>query len=107
MKKFLGLCLAALVIYTMYYDLHTGTLPHSPKAEASPTEQEEDAMPSKEVKVKPGATVLSIAEHLDHKSSVPIEKVVSDFEKLNPGVEANSITIGKTYRFPVYGRSQE
>lgn len=108
MKKFLGLCLAALVIYTMYYDLHFGTLPQSPKAHASQSSvKQEKTMPSKEVDVQPGATVLSIVEHLNRKPSVPIKQIVSDFEKLNPGVQANNITIGKTYNFPIYRSSSE
>lgn len=107
MKKLIGLLLAALVIYTMYYDLHTGTLPDSPKAQASSAQQKENVMPSKKVKVKPGATVLSISEHLNQNATVPIQKVIDDFEKLNPNVKANRITIGETYQFPVYEDSQE
>lgn len=105
MKALFGILMAALVLYTMYYDLHTGTLPQSPQASASTKQQETPHTPAVKVKVTPGATVMSIVEHENPKLSVSIHQVVEDFEKLNPGVRAHDITIGKVYSFPVYNHT--
>ncbi|HEU5138773.1 MAG TPA: hypothetical protein VFT51_02290 [Bacillales bacterium] len=109
MKGFLGLCLAVLVVYTIYYDLEYGTLPHTSKAATVETHKQQDKpkIPSRKIKAKPGQTVLSIVEKLNGSNPVSIQKVVHDFEKLNPDVEASQIQIGKTYRFPIYHKNKD
>lgn len=104
MKKILGLCLAALVIYTAYYDLKFGTLPIPSNASAAETHQQQEKaeIPYTKVKVKPGETVLSVAEHLNHSKPVPINQLIHDFKQLNPDADPNQIQIGETYRFPTY-----
>ncbi|HEX6922297.1 MAG TPA: LysM domain-containing protein [Bacillales bacterium] len=108
MKGFLGLCLAALVIYTIYYDLEYGTLPQTSKAATVQShkqqheQKKQQQIPSKKVKVKPGQTVLSVVEQLNGSSAAPIQKIVHDFKQLNPDTDANQIQIGQTYRFPIY-----
>ncbi|HEX7064303.1 MAG TPA: LysM domain-containing protein [Bacillales bacterium] len=111
MKGFLGLCLAALVLYTIYYDLEYGTLPQTSKAATVEThkqqKQPQEKIPSKKIKVKPGQTVLSIVEKVNGSNPVSIQKIVHDFEQLNPDVNANQIQIGETYQFPVYHKKSE
>jgi cell division protein YceG involved in septum cleavage len=104
MKKFLGLCLAALVIYTAYYDLKVGTLPIPSQAAAAEThqQQEQAKIPYVKVKVKAGETVLSVAEHLNPSKPVPINQLIHDFKQLNPDTDPNQIQVGETYRFPTY-----
>lgn len=56
------------------------------------------------VKVQEGETVLSIVEKINKKSleTLNIEKIMTDFKKLNPAVEPLSIQTGKFYYFPLY-----
>ncbi|HET7579808.1 MAG TPA: LysM domain-containing protein [Bacillales bacterium] len=110
MKGFLGVCLAALVLYSIYYDLKIGTLPtttHAATVESGAHHSSKINIPFKKVKVQPGETVLSIVEQLQGSKAVGIQKIVHDFEKLNPGVDANEIQIGHIYRFPVYNKQKQ
>lgn len=104
MKKLLGIAFVLLVIYTMYYDVKFGTLPQPTEATIEP--QEENAVPAKEVKIERGETVLSVVEQLNRNHRRPIPEIVSDFERLNPGINANQLQTGETYRFPLYGNSR-
>lgn len=106
MKKLALLFAAAIAAYCIYYDVQVGTL-----TLASPASGEQAPLPDHSgtpyviVKVKNGDTVLSIAESMA-KGPLPvsIDTVVRDFASLNPGARPESITAGKTYRFPVYHR---
>lgn len=107
MKKLLGLLLTIIVLYAIYFDLTTGTLPHSDsqKAEAmvETTEQKNSSTPYFEAKVEPGETVITIVEHqLKKPLPVSITKLVRDFDTLNNGQNADRIQVGRTYRFPDY-----
>lgn len=103
MKGFLCFCLAVLVVYTIYYDLQVGTIPKVTNSANAATHHVKKAqMPFQSVKVKPGDTVLSVVEQLNGNESVGIQKIVRDFDKLNPGDNASNIQIGQTYRFPIY-----
>lgn len=110
MKRFLALIAAAVILYSIYYDMSTGTLPTA----SEPISESREKVPEKKAKPKPalpyyekkvttGDTVLSIIEEqLDNPIPLPISKVVSDFEKLNNGTEPNEIQPGKIYKFPNY-----
>ncbi|HET7628448.1 MAG TPA: hypothetical protein VFK44_08670 [Bacillales bacterium] len=112
MKGFFTFCFCLLVAYTAYYDITYGTIPTSHNAggaetsTAARTENEEERIPATSWKVHPGETVLSISEKLNGNAKASIEKIVSDFKKLNPGVNVHQLQIGKTYRFPVYTQSR-
>lgn len=113
------LFIAALIlitIYSVYYDLSSGTIPE-PAAPVTATAQpsnseaqaESSAQPSPtnnlyiEVEVKAGDTVLTIAEKIANKPiPVSITQLVEDFQILNDGTTPEKIQIGKTYKFPVY-----
>ncbi|MFC0270018.1 hypothetical protein ACFFIX_00905 [Metabacillus herbersteinensis] len=109
MKRLAVLVLALFLSYIIYYDFSSGTLPTS----ATPT-KEESSVPTTsqetidtdinyfEVKINEGDTVLSIIERTHSSLPVSIETIISDFEKLNPGEKAESITIGSTYKFQKY-----
>ena len=113
MKRFLGFIAFILVIYVIYFDLTTGTLPitieatTTEKTESShePVEKNKEAASIDyfEIKVKSGDTVLSIIEgHLNASLPVPIEQVITDFKSLNNGLDPKKIQLGKTYKFPNY-----
>ncbi|MRG86609.1 LysM peptidoglycan-binding domain-containing protein [Salinibacillus xinjiangensis] len=51
--------------------------------------------------VSAGDTVLSIAEKVNSRS-IPIQKILEDFQTLNPDADPHNIRIGETYFFPEY-----
>ncbi|KQL53530.1 hypothetical protein AN964_08495 [Heyndrickxia shackletonii] len=106
MKKFVALIVAIIVLYSVYYDLKIGTIPAATHASEVKTPQETTAKPTVPFQLKevePGETVLTIVEQLEKGPlSVPINKVIHDFQKLNNGIKPEEIQIGQEYKFPVY-----
>ncbi len=105
MKKLVGLLLFILIIYCIYFDMTVGTLPHdhSQKAVTETIEKPDSTIPYFEASVEPGDTLITIVEHkLGRPLNVSMDKLIRDFQTLNPGQPANQIQIGKTYRFPYY-----
>lgn len=54
------------------------------------------------IKVNYGDTVLSITEEINEMEMLDIEKIVSDFENLNPGVDSQFLIPNEFYYFPLY-----
>lgn len=105
MKRILYLVLIAIVAYSIYYDLTTGTLPafSAPiQLQEEIKEQTEQTIPYIEVLVQAGDTVLSIIEREEGHLTKPIDAIMKDFEKLNNGISPHEIQIGKIYKFPTY-----
>ncbi len=103
MKRLAAIFITFVVIYSIYYDLTTGTLPMKTiHAEVAPQTAMIDGMRYAEIVVEPGYTVLSVVEHL-HDGPIPasIQEIVFDFEQLN-GIKPEEMKVGKTYRFPLY-----
>ncbi|MFZ3588168.1 LysM peptidoglycan-binding domain-containing protein [Bacillus sp. DJP31] len=113
MKKLSILLVVLLVVFSIFYDLKTGTLPLT-KAVAATDEKNNAEKEGKkqhqnndqsivEVIVKPGDTVLSLIErHQQGSLPISISTVIKDFQKLNNGTLPEKIQIGKTYKLPVY-----
>jgi hypothetical protein len=108
MKNLLILLASFLIIYSIYFDISVGTLPHSDtqKVEAvAKPKLSKTRIPYFEVKVEPGDTLLTIVEHRIKKPlPVSITRLIHDFEVLNPDQSAEKIQIGKSYRFPDYAK---
>jgi hypothetical protein len=105
MKKLMGLLILCFVIYIVYHDVTKGTLPAAttPSHVQAVKAEDKGALNYKMMKVKAGDTILSIMEkERGGPLPVSIEQLIKDFESLNPGVKAESLQIGKTYKFPVY-----
>lgn len=106
MKKILTIFAALIIIYSIYYDLTTGTLPISTAtvvAEIDRNKNHQPEIPFMVKEVKRGDTVLSIEENIhDGPLTVPIEQMVTDFRQLNGQIEPNRIQVGEKYKFPVY-----
>jgi hypothetical protein len=107
MKKLVGLLLAGLIIYSIYYDMTVGTLPNAAVQTAvTVTEtnvKPESNVPYFEASVEPGDTLVTVVEHKMRKPlPVSMGKLIRDFQTLNPGQAADKIQVGKTYRFPFY-----
>jgi len=110
LKKFVALVVAIIVLYSVYYDLKIGTIPATTHASEVKTPQEtttaKSTVPFQQKVVEPGDTVLTVVEQLEKGPiSVPINKVIHDFQKLNNGIKPEEIQIGQEYKFPVYKKS--
>jgi hypothetical protein len=108
LRKLIYFSLFCVVAYSCYYDWSIGTLPAAMTATASDEviiidATEEESIPSMEVTVMNGETVLSIVERInDGYLPSSMQKIVDDFEALNPSITAHIIKSGKTYSFPLY-----
>ncbi|KAA0549398.1 hypothetical protein FZW96_05665 [Bacillus sp. BGMRC 2118] len=108
MKRLLVLLCSVVVIYSIYVDLKTGTLPISIPVHANEKEINSNKHSKKnnttyiEVTIKPGDTVLSILEK-NRKGALPVSitTVIKDFKDLNK-IEPEKIQIGKKYKIPMY-----
>lgn len=114
MKRLFAAIFTVLILFVIYYDLSTGTLPLA--VETSTQAQIDEAEPDTpdtqmsffEKKVESGDTVLSIIEsQLDASIPVSIDEIVQDFSSLNDGLKAEKIQIDKKYRFPDYSNLHE
>lgn len=125
MKKLIASFIFIFVLYVIYYDLSQGTLSkptsivllqNTEKTQNNETKkiQKDNDSPAieqdlyfQEVKVAAGQTVLSIVEQI-HNGPLPVSipELVSDFKTLNPAIQPEKIQIGKTYKFPVYQKSE-
>ncbi|EIT85185.1 hypothetical protein A374_10595 [Fictibacillus macauensis ZFHKF-1] len=105
MKKLFLFGLGFLLLYIIAYDLKIGTLPSynfSASPSSSPVKMDK---PYKQIKTGEGDTVLSIIEKLNPSAtSLPITKVIKDFQKLNGNLRPENIRAGKIYNFPIYKR---
>lgn len=111
MKRISLLLIGLFLCYIVYYDLKVGTLPVlsmtnpevvEQKVLTSNSEDNNPTIPYYEKAIKNGDTVLSITEQYHGRLPTSIERLIEDFETLNSKVKAESIIIGKTYRFPDY-----
>jgi hypothetical protein len=105
MKKLFGVLFSLLIIYSIYFDLTVGTLPHIGSEKAEAIIKTDSALPYFEAKVRPGETLITIVENQANKSiSIPITDLISNFKSLNPGQAPEKIQIGKIYKFPKYSK---
>ncbi|MFB4211831.1 hypothetical protein ACE1TH_07915 [Shouchella sp. JSM 1781072] len=110
MKRLVYLAIAIIVILGIQNDLTGSTLSNlvqqddnTSEAQTNQTEEDPPPIPSQEVIIESGQTVLSIVERL-HNGQVDqsIQEILADFSVLNDGINPNEIQIGQTYRFPLY-----
>ena len=104
MKQLLGAMLTVLVLYSIYYDLSSGSLPTKEQEEISvPVSNKVSESTYFEVVIKPGDTVLSIMDrHSKEPIPVSISNLIIEFQELNNGISPEEIQIGKRYKFPSY-----
>ncbi|WP_461202368.1 type IV pilus assembly protein FimV [Anoxybacillus sp. TBDG-1] len=102
MKK-IFIFLVFIAVCTMaYHDITKGTI-HTIRTEKTMKQTKE--LPYREVTIQRGDTLLSIVEReMNGQLPVSIDKLIADFEALNPHVNAHSLQIGKTYLIPQYKR---
>ncbi len=92
MKKISIILFMLFIVLSMIHDL------------SKPSSQEETTFPANaaQIKVKSGDTVLSITEEINSITNLDIEKVITDFQKLNPSTNYRVITPDSFYYFPLY-----
>ncbi|MGE7601209.1 hypothetical protein ACQKL5_01775 [Peribacillus sp. NPDC097675] len=108
MKRILLFISFCFILFIIYFDLTTGTLPTSqltstPVQPSLPVDKPENpSIAYKEILIKPGDTLLSIIEKEKEATNKPIEEIISDFQSLNEGLQPENMQIGKTYKIPIY-----
>ncbi|CEG27877.1 hypothetical protein [Bacillus sp. B-jedd] len=105
MKKMAVSLLILTLILSIYTDLTKGTLPVNRHVQEEPVEEMKESTPDRpfyKATIMPGQTLLSIIEQKHGKVPVPINKMIEDFQVLNPGVTPEKLQIGKEYLFPSY-----
>lgn len=103
MKRILGILVLIIMIYAVYFDITTGTLPkmklNQDAAETSLSIQ------YVEVEIKPGDTLLSLIESQGgYPENTSIEQMINDFSSLNNGLKPDEMKFGETYKIPVYAQ---
>ena len=94
MKKIILILLLFLFLMSIIHDLS--------KPE---TEIEHHRFYIAEIKITPGDTVLSITEEINSLDNLDINKIIADFEELNPGTDYQVLTPNSFYYFPLYNES--
>ncbi|BBW95582.1 hypothetical protein MKY25_06160 [Geobacillus sp. FSL W8-0032] len=103
MKKLILVLILSLASYIVYRDLSIGTFPVPAQTTAATVQPKPVKIPYRTVTVRPGDTLLSIVEQeRNGPIPVPLEQLIRDFERLNPGERAQTLQIGKTYKVPIY-----
>ncbi|GGE74104.1 hypothetical protein [Priestia taiwanensis] len=114
-KKLVFLISILMLGYIIFYDIKVGTLSlTTPSSHVSPEEksvqtstttkkQTQPTIPYREIEVKSGDTLLTILEQLHNNRKLPpIKQITDDFKTLNTSISPTKLTIGKTYKFPIY-----
>jgi hypothetical protein len=106
MKRLMLYFTLCFIVFIIYFDLTTGTLPDSMKMTAEPalapvSDPDPSDIPFIETKVKPGDTLLTIIEREEGHLPLSIEEMIADFQELN-GIKPEAMQIGKIYKIPSY-----
>lgn len=100
MKKVFIFLVCIAICAIAYQDITNGTIR---TIRAEKTIEQKKELPYREVTIQRGDTLLSIVEReMNGKLPVSIDRLIIDFQTLNPHVNAHSLQIGKTYRIPYY-----
>ncbi|MEK6454748.1 hypothetical protein [Caldifermentibacillus hisashii] len=103
MKKVCGIVAIIIVVYAIYFDITTGTLPGAEKKES--VQETALSLQYVELEVKPGDTLLSLIESQGgYPDDVSIEEMIKDFSALNEGIKPDDMKFGETYKIPVYNK---
>lgn len=104
MKKVLIYTLVFLLLFSVYQDLHVGSLQNStdPPLQTVPITDYNAVY----VKVQHGDTILSIVENINSDSiqRLDVDQIMDDFKVLNPNVNPHQLRPGHYYYFPSYGQ---
>ena len=91
-----------LLLLSLYNDFRKDSFPQD-RHDASIEADEQVA----HIKFERGDTLLSISERLNgnHLSEISMEKMIADFEKMNPNADVRALEIGTYYYFPIYEKN--
>ncbi|GGN66111.1 MULTISPECIES: hypothetical protein [Oceanobacillus] len=103
-KRLSLLLLFILVIISVIDDLSK----QQPLKEESVVKVQEDKDTGiAHIKIKHGDTILSVTEEINELDYLDVQQVINDFEKLNPGVDTESLLPNSFYYFPLYNEPQK
>lgn len=90
-------------MYAIYQDLTTSTAPNEYAKVQKESQLKNQSFQVKQVKVQRGDTVLSVIEKLhQNKEQLPIDRILYDFQQLNPNTDPYALKEGTFYYFPYY-----
>lgn len=104
-KKLSLIIIVFLVIISIYKDLTVGISPDNKyQAIDSKVSQSINDFSIVKAKVHGGDNLLSIAEQLNSTqfTNLDIQKVIEDFQLINPDVDPYNLQINNFYYFPLY-----
>src|SRR5690625_1737538 len=99
MKRILLYIIIILLILSLYNDFQKNSVNVNNDFDVNP--QPKGLI----VQVKPGDTILSIAEAINGSEkihNIGVEKILDDFNTMNTSVNQNKLLSGKYYVFPIY-----
>lgn len=91
MKKIGIILLMLFILLSIIHDL------------SKPASQQETVpVNAAQIKISPGDTVLSVTEEINSLTNLEVEKIITDFQKLNPSTDYRALTPYTFYYFPLY-----
>lgn len=96
-KKYFLFLFTVLLMLSILHDLSKDTITPNPNEQMIQTDIE-----MMTIKVMPGDTVLSITEEINDFKSLNLNRIIEDFQHLNPGSNYQSLNIHQYYYFPLY-----
>lgn len=107
LKRAFSTIFVLLILYAVFTDLTSGTLP-IPEKKQEETVETTTTYKYFEVTVQPGDTLLSLIESQGFfPEHIPIERIVEDFIYLNNGIKPEQMQPGQIYRIPYYDEVPE
>lgn len=100
-KKISFFLFLILFLLSMVHDL---SKPISNNQETD-SEQIKNNLQIAHIKITPGETVLSITEKINEMENLDVEKIIIDFQTLNPGTDYKALIPNSFYYFPLYSES--
>ncbi|MGL4521843.1 MAG: hypothetical protein ACRCWQ_04795 [Bacilli bacterium] len=106
MRRLVIIAVTILIVLAVIQDVR-GVVLKQPTQKQELQIPQSNALPFKTMRVASGQTVLSIVSTLNENATpASIQRIVADFEKLNPSISANEIVDGVIYKFPLYAMGE-
>ncbi|GAB3795471.1 hypothetical protein [Virgibacillus kimchii] len=102
MKKILIYSIVFLFLFSVYKDLHVGSLENN-----THPGKEDDTITNYNavyIKVQHGDTILSIMENINETEMtvLDMDRIIEDFKLMNPNADPYQLKTGHFYYFPLY-----
>lgn len=100
-KKVMLFIVIILLLLSIYHDLQKGIVIYD---EPKTTVINEQPMIVVKKRAKPGDTILSLIETVNHDTleHLDVQQLISDFKNINPQLMSNDLEVDELYFVPVY-----